>query len=95
MACHIYVRLRIVLTKCRRDMNNSGTICQCYISITCYIKCFFILLCGAVISALIKRLILFVLKILTFVCLKNFISLYTILLIAKFTKNCIKKATAM
>ena len=75
-------------------MNNSGTICQCYISITCYIKCFFILLCGAVISTLIKRLILFVLKILTFVCLKNFISLYTILLIAKFTKNRVKKSNS-
>ena len=37
--------LSVILTKSRRNMNDTGTVCHCDIVVTCYIMPFLMLLC--------------------------------------------------
>ena len=72
--------IRIILTECRCDMNDTGTICHRNVSITCYKKSLFMLLIGNNLGAVIKWLIFLVLKIFTFVSFKYFVSFMSLLL---------------
>ena len=81
--------IRIVFTKCRRNVNHSCTICQCYIIIACHIKCFFVLFLCIVSCTLVQWLILFVFQIFSYICLQNLISRCSFF--CKLSKNRIKK----
>ena len=82
--------VRIIFTKCRRNMNDSGTVCQCYIIVTCHIKCFLMLLFCTVSCTLIQWLILFVFQIFSYISLQNLISRCSFF--SQFSKNCIQKS---
>ena len=59
----------VVLTKCRGDMNNTGTIGQCYVGIADYIVCFFV--SDSLLSVREQRLVLFELEIFALIMLQN------------------------
>ena len=65
--------IRIIFTECRRNVNNTGTVCQCNICVAGHIKRFLVLLRSRICRALIKRLIFLALKIGSLVCLKDLI----------------------
>ena len=65
--------LGVVLTKCRGDMNNTGTIGQCYVGIADYIVCFFV--SDSLLSVREQRLVLFELEIFTLIMLQDFSAL--------------------
>ena len=65
---------RIIFTKSRCDMNDTGTICHGYIVITGNEKAFLMLLFGTFSCAGIKRFVFTAFQILTLISLKNFIS---------------------
>ena len=65
--------LGVVLTKCRGDMNNTGTIGQCYVGIADYIVCFFV--SDSLLSVREQRLVLFELKIFALIMLQDFSAL--------------------
>ena len=61
-------------------MNDTGTICHSNVVITCYEKSLLMLLVRNNLRAVVKRLILFALKICSFVCLKHFVCLLALFL---------------
>ena len=79
----------VVLTERRRDVNNTGTVCQCNICVTGHIKCFLILLCSRIRRALIKGLIFLALKISSLVCLKDLICRFSFF--TQFSKHGVEK----
>ena len=72
-------------------MNDTCTICHSYICIAIDKESLLVLLFSFISSALVKRLILFVLKICTNICLKNFVSLLALFL-SKAAKYVISKS---
>ena len=77
-------------------MNDTGTICQCYISITCNEECFLMLFVCTLCRTLVQWLIFFIFQIFTLICLQNFIcrNLFLVFcLLCKLAKNRIKKCT--
>ena len=66
--------LGVILTKRRSDMNNTGTVCQRYITITGNVERFLMLFFSNICRTLIQRLIFFVFQIFTCVSFQNFIS---------------------
>ena len=66
---------RVVFTESRRDMNDAGTVCHCYVIVAVYEESFLVLLRGPSCGFFIKRLVRLILQILALHGLKDFISL--------------------
>src|SRR5574344_1192282 len=60
----------IIFTKCRSDMNDSGTICHCDIRVTSYEEALLMLLVSACFSTCIERFIFLMFKVTALICLK-------------------------
>ena len=80
----------IVLTECRRDMNDTSTVTHGNIIIAYYIMCFFLLLCSGFSGTFPERLIFFVFQICSFICFQNLVSLF--ILFGKLAKNPVQKS---
>ena len=70
-------------------MNDTSTICKCYISIAYYIKALLILLCSHICSALVKWFIFFVFQFTSLVSFQYFVSFF--LFCSKLSKYRIEK----
>ena len=66
---------RVVFTESRRDMNDAGTVCHCYIIVAVYEESLLVLLCSPSCGFLIQGLVRLVLQILALHGLKDFVSL--------------------
>ena len=79
----------IILTKCRCDMNDTGTIGHSYIIITDYIMCFLVLFLCFFGSTLIQCHIFFIFQVSSFVSFQNFIS--RLIILCQFAQNFVQK----
>ena len=61
----------VVFTESRCDMNDTGTICQCYVSITNNIKCFFVLFFCMNGCTAVQWFVLFIFQVCSFVILST------------------------
>ena len=83
---------RIVFTKCRCDMNDTGTICQCYVSITNNIKCFFVLFFCMNGCTAVQWFVLFIFQVCSFVILQYIVSIFAEHLVSQSLCNVINTA---
>ena len=70
-------------------MNHAGTVCQRYIAVACHEERFLVLLCRAVICTLVQRLVLFVLQILSLICLQHLIG--RLIFCGQLSKDCVQQ----
>ena len=68
----------IILTKCRSDMNDTGTVAHSNIAVTYYKMRFFLLFCSCLFCAFPERFILFIFQIFTLVSFQNLVCFFII-----------------